>query len=122
MSDEDPNWGLTQEQAREQWSGNLARRIQVYEYLGVPEDLRDVFTFVEAEFVPVSGAGLMLSALSGQRHETNLSLWHLHLPTKLGRPVIMPLPEKVEDEGHWRAIITAAADLQGMVNRGEYKL
>lgn len=98
-----------------------SNRLIVMDYLGVPDDIRAMLRLCDAVLVPTPGH-VMNTLPTAAARETDFSKWQLHLPTKLVRPVIMPLPASIEGEAHWRAIIAAAADLQGMVNRGEYRL
>lgn len=102
-----------------------SNRQLVFDFLQVPDDVRSLLRMYDAVLMPKSlGMSLGLTGFTaplGEKRETDYSRWHLHLPTRNGNPVIMPLPVTIEDEGHWKAIIAAAADLQGMVNRGEYR-
>lgn len=96
-----------------------SNRQLVFDFLQVPDDIRSMLKLYDAVLVPIGK--ISITAPLGATRETDFRHWHLHLPTRMGKPVIMPLPEIIQDQGHWRAIIAAAADLQGMVNRGEYK-
>lgn len=98
-----------------------SNRQLVFDFLQVPDDVRSLLRLYDAVLMPIKRMDIGFTAPLGEKRETDYSRWHLHLPTRTGNPVVMPLPEIVQDEGHWKAIIAAAADLQGMVNRGEYR-
>lgn len=105
---------------------------RLLQHFGIPAELHDLLEFIGAEFahkdayMPVAMETLTFTGSYAHWLERNrLDHWRLVLPCKIpGQRVEIPLPEKIDatdPEGHWRAIITAAADYQALVNTGEYK-
>lgn len=97
------------------------------EYFDIPAALHDLLDFIGAEFVHKDEFVPMFLAnksLVERRQATRLDHWRLVLPCQVpGQRVEIPLPEVIDSsdpEGHWRAIIAAAADFQALVNTGEY--
>lgn len=92
----------------------------IYAFLGVPSALWDLFEF----------AGVLIRnkkdlwPSSNMKPRVDLSEWVLVMPVKIpSHRVEIPLPaeiDKVDPEGHWRAILAAAADFQYLVNSGQY--
>lgn len=95
----------------------------LFTLLAIPTCLHDVMQFAGVQFVPKNGVGI-LSGWSTEKlaDPTN---WILTLPTSIpGKRVEIPINDPIDSsdqEGHWRAILGAAADFQSLVNRGEYE-
>lgn len=89
-------------------------------HLGVPPALWDLFEFIGVRFRHRKARWAASMAMGWCER----SDWILILPVKTpGHTVEIPLPaeiDKDDPEGHWRAILAAAADFQYLVNSGQY--
>lgn len=101
------------------------------ELLGVPKELYDLLEFIDARFGRTDGKAipikLTVEAFKKWCDEGGggLDKWTLVLPSRRypDRRVEIPLPveiDKDDPEGHWRAILAAAADFQALVETGQY--
>lgn len=92
----------------------------LFEILKIPPALRDLMNFVEAKFAPRKG---WIPSLASRESMANPGNWILTLPcTVPGKRVEIPLPaeiDKDDPEGHWRAILQAAADFRYLVISGD---
>lgn len=98
--------------------------------LGIPPALYDLLDFIDANFGRTDGRVLpvMLTAEDFKRFTVRAGLaeWTLILPCRRfpNDRIEIPLPayiDKKDPEGHWRAILAAAADFQSLVESGGYK-
>jgi hypothetical protein len=98
----------------------------LYKVLRIPECLHDVMTFVEVKFVPKDRVSTLSVFSWSQEKLADPTNWILTLPTNVpGKRVEIPINDpidKEDPEGHWRAILGAAADFQALVNTGQYDL
>lgn len=97
----------------------------LFDLFDIPDCLRDVMCFAGVQFALKGGASIFSRAqwpVEKQKDPTN---WILTLPTaKPGYRVEIPIDDPIDKndpEGHWRAILGAAADFQYLVNSGEYE-
>jgi hypothetical protein len=99
-------------------AGNL------FKMLKIPACLHDVMEFAGVQFAPKNGDTLLKLALRSHEWLSDPRNWLLTLPTNIpGKRVEIPINDPIDQsdpEGHWRAIIAAAADFQALVNTGQY--
>lgn len=93
----------------------------LFKLIGIPECLHDLMEFAGVQFVFKKSKTLFFAGSEEMEKPTN---WILTMPTNLGGqrveiPINDPI-DKDDPEGHWRAIIAAAADFQALVNTGQY--
>lgn len=97
----------------------------LFKLLSIPESLHDLMQFAEVQFAPKDGTGRLTVGLWSQEKLSDPQSWVLTLPTNVpGKRVEIPINDPIDKddpEGHWRAILAAAADFQSLVNRGEYE-
>jgi len=88
----------------------------LYKSLGIPECLHDLFAFAEVRFAPKPYADVL--------RPDDPVCWILVMPCRTpGKRVEIPINDPIDKddpEGHWRAILAAAADFQYLVNSGQY--
>lgn len=96
----------------------------VFKILKIPECLHDVMQFAGIQFAPKNRDGFLSLAARPYEWLANPTNWLLTLPTNIpGKRVEIPINDPIDKndpEGHWRAIIGAAADFQALVNTGQY--
>lgn len=100
-------------------AGNLLKLLKI------PECLHDLMEFVGVQFAPKTGDRLLTLATRSHEWLSDPTNWHMTLPTKIpGKRVEIPINDPIDKndpEGHWRAILAAAADFQALVNTGQYE-
>jgi hypothetical protein len=98
-------------------------QLDIFHMIGVPECLHGLMEFAGVRFVYKLGG---VSFFLGSEAMMNPTNWILTLPCKVERrrveiPINDPI-DKDDPEGHWRAILGAAADFQFLVNTDQYSL
>ena len=94
----------------------------IFRLLGVPECLHELMEFAGVRFRHKAKSGLAL-LLSDDAYK-KIGDWIMCMPCSIhGKQVEIPLPDQIsstDPEGHWRAILAAAADFQYLINSGQY--
>lgn len=102
------------------WADDPYKDRSLYESLGIPECLHDLMAFAGVKFAPKSRFLIEDNAL------VDPTCWILTIPCKVdGKRIEIPINDPIDKddpEGHWRAILCAAADFQYLVNSGQYSL
>lgn len=90
----------------------------LYKLFGIPPVLQDLMSFAGVKFRSTKPYSYVEAV-------KNTKGWIMILPCKIpGEQVEIPLPDEIDKEdpeGHWRAILGAAADFQALVNNGDYR-
>lgn len=100
--------------------------MSLFKSLDIPECLHALMDFAGVKFTPKGGGGVFAIAGWPAAKIGDPTNWILTMPCKIdGKRIEIPINDPIDQtdpEGHWRAIMAAAADFQYLVNSGQYEL